>query len=143
MYLALLLFPPPKLLHYYSENGSGSKEKIDNPTEKQTKKSGKASPKKTKAGIISKGPNNQTIHKNQAEEPSETRASTKTKKTKKQFSPAPSTPSVLDKIIPSRNDITKNVVSPVPKKSKKHSFLKLFLTDFVQSVIREELGKKE
>ncbi len=142
MYLALLLFPAPKVLHYYLEDGSGSKEKIDSPTKKQTKKSGKASPKKTKAGTISKGQNNQTTHKNQAEDPSATRAPTKTKNTKKPFSPAPATSAVLDKIIPSRNDIAKNVVHSVPKKSKKHSFLKLFLTDFVQSVIREELEKK-
>jgi hypothetical protein len=142
LYLVLFLYPPPKLDITYLDNGSSSKEKIDRPTKKQTKKSETPSSNKPKAQSISKGQKTQTAYKNQAEESSETRAPAKTKKTKQQVSPAPATSIVLEKIIPSRNDIAKKTNPIVPKKSKKYSFLKLFLADFVQSVIREELGKK-
>jgi len=145
LYSVLPLFPPLKILNYYLENGSSSKEKNDIPSKRQTKKSRNANSKKTiERSVSTKEQKNQKTDKTQAEDPPKTRTPSKAKKTNRQFSPAPSTSSVLEKIIPSRNDIAKNVTpSASPKKSKKHAFLKLFLTDFVQSVIREELGKKQ
>jgi hypothetical protein len=140
--LALLLYPLPKV-DIFLDNDSSSKEKSDNSAKNQTKKSRNSrSAKKIKDQSISKGAKTQATQKNQAKESVQTRATAKTKKTPKQFSPSPATSSVLDKIIPSQNDISKKSNIAVPKKSKRHSFLKLFLTDFVQSVIREELEKK-
>lgn len=143
MYLVLLL-PPllPKLVTLFLDNGSSSKEKNDNSIKKQPKTSGNANQKKTKTSVSSKSSKTQKVNKNKAEKTFKTRASPKTKKTSNTFSSTPATSSVLEKIIPSRNDIVKNENIAVPKKSKKYSFLKLFLTDFVQSMIRDELDKK-
>ena len=143
MYLVLLL-PPllPKLVTLFLDNGSSSKEKNDNSIKKQPKTSGNANQKKTKTSVSSKSSKTQKVNKNKAEKTFKTRASPKTKKTSNTFSSTPATSSVLEKIIPSRNDIVKNENTAVPKKSKKYSFLKLFLTDFVQSMIRDELDKK-
>ena len=143
MYLVLLL-PPllPKLVTLFLDNGSSSKEKNDNSIKKQPKTSGNANQKKTKTSVSSKSSKTQKVNKNKAEKTFKTRASPKTKKTSNTFSSTPATSSVLEKIIPSRNSIVKNENIAVPKKSKKYSFLKLFLTDFVQSMIRDELDKK-
>jgi len=143
LYLVLLL-PPllPKLVTLFLDNGSSSKEKNDNSIKKQPKTSGNANQKKTKTSVSSKSSKTQKVNKNKAEKTFKTRASPKTKKTSNTFSSTPATSSVLEKIIPSRNDIVKNENIAVPKKSKKYSFLKLFLTDFVQSMIRDELDKK-
>jgi len=143
LYLVLLL-PPllPKLVTIFIDNGSSSKEKNDNSIKKQPKTSGNANQKKTKTSVSSKSSKTQKVNKNKAEKTFKTRASPKTKKTSNTFSSTPATSSVLEKIIPSRNDIVKNENIAVPKKSKKYSFLKLFLTDFVQSMIRDELDKK-
>ena len=143
MYLVLLL-PPllPKLVTLFLDNGSSSKEKNDNSIKKQPKTSGNANQKKTKTSVSSKSSKTQKVNKNKAEKTFKTRASPKTKKTSNTFSSTPATSSVLEKIIPSRNNIVKNENIAVPKKSKKYSFLKLFLTDFVQSMIRDELDKK-
>jgi len=139
-----LLLPPllPKLVTLFLDNGSSSKEKNDNSIKKQPKTSGNANQKKTKTSVSSKSSKTQKVNKNKAEKTFKTRASPKTKKTSNTFSSTPATSSVLEKIIPSRNDIVKNENIAVPKKSKKYSFLKLFLTDFVQSMIRDELDKK-
>jgi hypothetical protein len=143
LYLVLLL-PPllPKLVTLFLDNGSSSKEKNDNSIKKQPKTSGNANQKKTKTSVVSKSSKTQKANKNKTEKTFKTRASPKTKKTSNTFSSTPATSSVLEKIIPSRNDIVKNENIAVPKKSKKYSFLKLFLTDFVQSMIRDELDKK-
>jgi len=139
-----LLLPPllPKLVTLFLDNGSSSKEKNDNSIKKQPKTSGNANQKKTKTSVSSKSSKTQKVNKNKAEKTFKKRASPKTKKTSNPFSSTPATSSVLEKIIPSRNDIVKNENIAVPKKSKKYSFLKLFLTDFVQSMIRDELDKK-
>jgi len=143
LYLVLLLHPLlPKLVTLFLDNGSSSKEKNDNSIKKQPKTSGNANQKKTKTSVSSKSSKTQKVNKNKAEKTFKTRASPKTKKTSNTFSSTPATSSVLEKIIPSRNDIVKNENIAVPKKSKKYSFLKLFLTDFVQSMIRDELDKK-
>jgi hypothetical protein len=123
-----LLLPPllPKLVTLFLDNGSSSKEKNDNSIKKQPKTSGNANQKKTKTSVVSKSSKTQKANKNKTEKTFKTRASPKTKKASNTFSSTPATTTVLEKIIPSRNDIVKNDNIAVPKKSKKYSFLKLF-----------------